>query len=1224
MEFVCLLLSAVVLSLASGEHHQELTVCPEGYPDSEGCKTLDQLVSDNLILSNTTFKFVPAMFQIKPNTIISFANVSNITLQAASPRKPNISCTGDESGLAFHNVSGLAILNMNFIGCGGLPYGSTLSLKECADIAFWNMTFKQGKGYGVLADTVHGFFEISNMTFSHYTQGSGVHLDQQNSSEAFYKQFAGHGKPTVTIANSLFEKNTYQRNNGGVNNYAIAVKIHQNQPSPMVFHITDVTVTNNTHSSGQSGSVYFQSKSPLPHHIYIEGYNCTCNKEAGDSSSANNEAGDTSSTSFDYEYIGPDGQNNTVIEITNSIIAGNIYGENTQINPFYGITNSAILSFVVSFPSSPHTISIRNMTIVNNTGYYDYTILLGTHETSYKKITFNMSNVNISNNTIASSSIYYKRGAVNLFNVETISVDSCSFLDNSGTALLVENSDMYFSGTNLFKGNKAYNGGGMALYWECEIYLMQDAQLVFEDNVADNLGGGLYIKRSDSGVVEQYNNFECFFYPPIIKGAPYQFNFVFGNNSAKIAGNDMYGGDLYRCMVHIPDHIASYGWRVMTTNIRFHGNKSIDVTSDAIRVCECSAEGYRRCVDIERIIKRVRVYPGQLFSLSLIAVGQLLDFNILSGPPSSIYAELLPKSDSWTTAGYIDSTMKIQNSWRSCLELSYRISSSNSKEVMVLTVGQNANANYYLTLWQQDDQWERNRRDLLFYGLSVPAYVEVELLKCPLGFEMSSRGVCSCPEFLKKLKYVADCSIDSLQLQKNSSVWLSVQERHKGANNSFFAYLTHEHCPFDYCKTDSQEFYPEDPDAQCNHNRSGVLCGECMDGYSLTLGRMECKECTNIYLLLLLPFALAGILLVLFLFLTDMTVAAGTINGLLFFANIVRDNQAIFFPPGPSKSFLSVFIAWLNLDLGISTCFYDGLDAYAFTWLQLAFPVYIWLLAFSIIIASRSFAFVNKLCGHTIVPVLATLFLLSYTKLQRTITASLSVTAVIVSNGSDDMLVWLKDGNIDYFQGKHIPLFLVNSLILLFLFIPYTLSITIGPWLQSKTHLRMFRWVVNLKPFFDAYFGPLKAKYRFWTGVLLLSRIALSVVTAANVLGDNSVNLLAIIVLTFVLMAFLWHSGGVYECWCLSLLDIFFLVNLGILASVTLYNKVAGGSQEAAVYVSTGLAFAVFCGIVVYHCRKRLMQFFCSRRNEEERPLLEKAEVDDKLLDAIDDNRRYN
>ena len=44
------------------------------------------------------------------------------------------------------------------------------------------------------------------------------------------------------------------------------------------------------------------------------------------------------------------------------------------------------------------------------------------------------------------------------------------------------------------------------------------------------------------------------------------------------------------------------------------------------------------------------------------------------------------------------------------------------------------------------------------------------------------------------------------------------------------------------------------------------------------------------------------------------------------------------------RNILTVFIAWVNLDFGFETCFYDRMDGYAKTWLQLVFPSHIILL----------------------------------------------------------------------------------------------------------------------------------------------------------------------------------------------------------------------------------------------------------------------------------------
>ena len=67
-----------------------------------------------------------------------------------------------------------------------------------------------------------------------------------------------------------------------------------------------------------------------------------------------------------------------------------------------------------------------------------------------------------------------------------------------------------------------------------------------------------------------------------------------------------------------------------------------------------------------------------------------------------------------------------------------------------------------------------------------------------------------------------------------------------------------------------------------------------MEGHSLVLGGTRCKKCSNNYLALLIPFALAGVLLVILLFLLHVTVAAGTLHGLIFYANIVAANHHIF------------------------------------------------------------------------------------------------------------------------------------------------------------------------------------------------------------------------------------------------------------------------------------------------------------------------------------------
>ena len=122
--------------------------------------------------------------------------------------------------------------------------------------------------------------------------------------------------------------------------------------------------------------------------------------------------------------------------------------------------------------------------------------------------------------------------------------------------------------------------------------------------------------------------------------------------------------------------------------------------------------------------------------------------------------------------------------------------------------------------------------------------------------------------------------------------WLSVSYN----NGTIEGFIHHRYCPLDYCTRESRYINLINPDKQCNYNHSGLLCGKCKEGLSLVLGGSQCKQCSNSYLALLVPFALAGVLLVILFFLLHLTVAAGTLHGLIFYANIVAANHHIFFP----------------------------------------------------------------------------------------------------------------------------------------------------------------------------------------------------------------------------------------------------------------------------------------------------------------------------------------
>ena len=403
---------------------------------------------------------------------------------------------------------------------------------------------------------------------------------------------------------------------------------------------------------------------------------------------------------------------------------------------------------------------------------------------------------------------------------------------------------------------------------------------------------------------------------------------------------------------------------------------------------------------------------------------------------------------------------------------------------------------------------------------------------------------------------------------------------------------------------------------QCALKYANSLSGGargCPSGLSLSLGDPEyCLKCSNIYLLLIIPFALAGLALVFFIKVLNLTVAEGTINGLIFYANIVQANQAVFFP-AEETSPLKVLIAWLNLDLGITTCFFDGLDAYWKTWLQFVFPVYLWAITTLIIYLSHKFQSVAKVIGINSVPVLATLIFLSYSKLLYMIIAALSLSFRKVSDNST-VAVWSFDENIEYLSGKHIPLFVVALVVLLFFWLPYTALLLFEQCIQKISNYRIRRWMLRLKPFLDAYFGPLKGEHRYWFGVLLVARAVLLLVFCFT--NDPSINLLAVITVAVLLLIHLpydnhmmVHPNGASKCirfWggsyyrkpYLSLLETSFLLNLVMLAAGSWYVRSAEGSQRAVVYTFVSITFCQFIGILILHGYNQLKKWWHGRKQK--------------------------
>ena len=526
----------------------------------------------------------------------------------------------------------------------------------------------------------------------------------------------------------------------------------------------------------------------------------------------------------------------------------------------------------------------------------------------------------------------------------------------------------------------------------------------------------------------------------------------------------------------------------------------------------------------------------------------------------------------------------------SCAKLKYTVFSATEKEIMVLSTSTTISeydpeyVDFAIKKYKRLNQYPFdidtmcNAWDFASELLAFDIFINISLLPCPLGFMLSDQPTkCVCHTTLQ-LQNIT-CNIDDQTVHRGGTVWVNASF----AGNKSNGVIVHHHCPYGYCNTAELDIRLDFPDTQCNFNHSGILCGGCRPGLSLTLGTSQCLRCSNKYIALLIPFAIAGIMLVAFIKLLNLTVSEGTLNGLIFYANVLGANQATFFPSTSTHCpVLTVFIAWLNLDLGIESCFFDGLNGYWKTWLQFVFPAYIWIITAVMIIASHYSSTCARVFGNNSVHVLATLFLLSYAKHLRTFIVVISFTFLDHLDDSRTA-VWLYDGTVQYLSPAHVPLFLVALTVFFILWLPYTLVLLLMQCIRKKTHHRALRFFARKKPLFDAYLGPFKDKHCYWVGVLLLMRALLLVIHAVNPNNAPKVNLFAIVVSTFALVTYTATVGKVYKKLYLTLLENSFLFNLGVLALGTLYTSGKGKSHTAVVHTLVGITFLQFVGIIIFH-----------------------------------------
>ena len=741
--------------------------------------------------------------------------------------------------------------------------------------------------------------------------------------------------------------------------------------------------------------------------------------------------------------------------------------------------------------------------------------------------------------------------AVQLHNVNC-SMSDVTIVDNTITGLLLSSSTVYFNGNNTISNNSSPgNGGGLYLADLSYFVLSEGSFLHISNNSAVEYGGAIYVPSL------LFQSVPCFFqiYDPSHSQHP---NIIIEalNNTAGISGKFLRGGGINIC-TFIEDSYSlgnSCALDVLKMILtQYNENDHYFISSKPIGVTICNSTD----VNIARYSTQY-IYPGETFTLNIATVGDNVGIS-----PGIVLAYLV---DGCYSTQYIADALITHETHNNCTNLPFQVPQPNGSRTTTLQI--------------------RAQK-----SLSLTICVDIHYKECPLWFDIAKHGICICNQFIERSLSNVSCDIVNKEITRTGNLWIGYDTHFVHTNQTYYTCtLISDLCPYNFCKRGPVTFNSSQVDHQCTGNRGGILCGSCTNGHSITLGSNKCKKCTDDgYIALVVVFAVAGIALVVLLIALNLTVSVGTINGLIFYANVVKLKGRIFFYD-KNIPVLHQFISWLNLDLGIETCFYSGMTPYVKMWLQYAFPFYIWSIMLAIIIACRYSSKATRLVGHNAVPVLATLLLMSYMKIVCSLI--FTVSSSIITCDGEAKYVWSVDGSLPYAQGKHLIFFIFAVLFSALFVLPYTLFLFLLPAMEKVCPFCSRLWLSFLKPLCDAYSGPYKDQYRFWAGLLVLARVLIS----GTIIFLNDVAMCYIILATVLfLLMFTFTINGAYKKRAFNILESSFFVILLCMCILSLF----GGSSEtgdtatsptvtSGMIICLSLSLLLFIAIIVGHVMVRL------------------------------------
>ncbi|XP_065888956.1 uncharacterized protein [Dysidea avara] len=874
-------------------HNLSLTECVKLNNTSYQCGSFDHV----LILLSECCSSTDII--VEPNTYVlssshKIIDLQNIRIRSRTSQPATIWCTLNtngsydiDTGIAFIRITNLVIEHLNVMGCGMkhvsnnyigegqfIMVRSALYIQNSTDVSLYGSSISHNNGIGLLMYDTNGTVNITKSSFINntmnmaeqnpsFTGGGGIYVHFTNCTPGLVEcdslgNLYNNGSNYI-VDECIFDHNTafYDFNGGKADERFAGISVtfgtggglscfFNGEALNNSLHVTTSSFTSNSALVGGGINIRSRHNSKFTH---AEIFNCSFINNTLYGVYGDEPGGGGISIGYVIYQTGGETLYNTYI------ISGCLFERNKAT---YGIGGG-----VVGFGSrEPRRIvptirfEIHNTSFLSNEALYGSAIEI--NREFFNSITvgvfftlvidncdFNSNYLQNPSSQLANSSISSSIAAVALSGIGIQFRGNNKFSGNAATALLVEGATAEFSYNSftVFENNSGLHGGAILLINGAWISVFPNSTLIFQQNRAVDYGGAIYVELSTP--FDYLLSRVCFikYFSENFSPSKWNTSFTFINNTAGQNNgtntNTLFTSTLQPCMkvfgLKGPELFVGkpfYYYPPATTNTIATSPEKFSYTYD-----------------------HYYIVPGEVYNLPVRLIDEL-NQNITA----AIFIATCNESPTpYVVAPYHFTNGSIQIAGRPAETCQLQL--------------------------QTDTDY------------SVATTLQITLLQCPPGFSYNDdTKQCECLVNPTEQKVpISGCELSSFQAYFDQFYWI-------GYKSDKAIDLLTTSCPYRYCykhHINKVQLLPRvankvtlDEFVCGNRSRTGLLCGKCIDGYSVALNSPEyrCGKCENSFFGILY-FFLSYIIPVSILFYIIMTynvrMTTGTISAFLFFSQII-------------------------------------------------------------------------------------------------------------------------------------------------------------------------------------------------------------------------------------------------------------------------------------------------------------------------------------------------